>query len=148
MRKPDNVVMFKDNKEIIVQPILWLNDSRAMRECAILGIGIVKLHDYIATDALQDGRLIEVLSEFQEPQLPVYLYYQQSRYLQPKIRKFIDFKKAIVIISAIFFFHISPIFSMEVAITVDDIPGNGELPPHVTRMDVATGCCYQNISGI
>lgn len=91
MRKPDNVVGFKDNKEIIVQPILWLNDSRAMRECAILGMGIVKLHDYIVTDALRDGRLVEVLSEFQESQLPVYLYYQKSRYLQPKIRKFIDF---------------------------------------------------------
>lgn len=91
MRKPDNVVGFKDNKEIIVQPLLWLNDSHAMRECAILGMGIVKLHDYIIIDALRDGLLIEVLSEFQEAQLPVYIYYQQSRYLQPKIRKFIDF---------------------------------------------------------
>lgn len=96
MRKPDNLVCFKDDKEVVVQPILWLNDSRAMRECAILGMGIVKLHDYIVTDALQDGSLVEVLSGFQEPQLPVYLYYQQSRYLQPKIRKFIDFFTASV----------------------------------------------------
>ncbi|WP_454781090.1 LysR family transcriptional regulator [Legionella sp. WA2022007384] len=91
MRTPDNVLVFKDNKEIVVHPILWLNDSRAMRECAILGMGIVKLHDYIIADALRDGHLIEVLSEFQDQQLPVYVYYQQSRYLQPKIRKFIDF---------------------------------------------------------
>jgi DNA-binding transcriptional LysR family regulator len=91
MRKSDNLIVFKDNKEVIVQPILQLNDSYAMRECAILGMGIVKLHDYIVSDALQDGRLIEVLSEFEEPELPVYLYYQQRRYLQPKIRKFIDF---------------------------------------------------------
>lgn len=91
MRKPDNVLMFKNEKEIYVEPVLWLNDSLAMRECAIKDMGIVKLHDYVVTDALQNGDLIEILSDFQEPQQSVYLYYQQSRYLQPKIRHFIDF---------------------------------------------------------
>jgi DNA-binding transcriptional LysR family regulator len=91
MRKPDNVVTFKNNKEIYVEPILWLNDSRAMCECAIQGMGIVRLHDYIVTDALEDGSLVEILPEFCEREQPVYLYYHQSRYLQPKIRRFIDF---------------------------------------------------------
>lgn len=76
MRKPDNVVLFKEGKEIFVQPVLLLNDTRAMRECALLGMGLVKLHDYVVADALSDRRLIEVLTEFQEPQIPVYLYYQ------------------------------------------------------------------------
>lgn len=91
MRMPDNVVKFKGNKEIVVKPILYLNDSRAMRECAIQNMGIVMLHDYVVVHALQDGRLVEFLSEYHEAQQPIYLYYQQSRYLQPKIRKFIDF---------------------------------------------------------
>lgn len=91
MRKPDNVVTFKNNKEIYVEPILWLNDSRAICDCAIQGMGIVKLHDYIVADALEDGSLVEILPEFCEREQPVYLYYQQSRYLQPKIRRFIDF---------------------------------------------------------
>ncbi len=94
MRKPDNVVPFKNNKEIYVEPILWLNDSRAMCECAIQGIGIVRLHDYIVADAIEDGSLVEILPEFSEQEQPVYLYYQQSRYLQPKIRRFIDFYTA------------------------------------------------------
>lgn len=94
MRKPDNVVAFKNNKEIYVEPILWLNDSRAMCECAIQDMGIVWLHDYIVADALEDGSLVEILSEFCEREQPVYLYYQQSRYLQPKIRRFIDFYTA------------------------------------------------------
>lgn len=54
-------------------------------------MGIVKLHDYVVADALKDGRLIEIFSEFHEREQPIYLYYQQSRYLQPKIRRFIDF---------------------------------------------------------
>jgi DNA-binding transcriptional LysR family regulator len=91
MRKPDNVLVFKDNKEVQVNPILWLNDSRAICDCAIAGMGIAKLHDYIVAEAIHSGDLVEVLSGFQDTAQPVYLYYQQSRYLQPKIRKFIDF---------------------------------------------------------
>lgn len=94
MRKPDNVVKLKGNKKIYLEPTLWLNDSRALCECAIQGMGIVSLHDYVVADALADGSLIEILPEFSEPNQPVYLYYQQSRYLQPKIRRFIDFYTA------------------------------------------------------
>lgn len=91
MRKPDNLIKLKDGKELYMKPVLWFDDSRAMRECAIKGMGMVNLHDYIVADALRDGTLKELLPEYQEKQQPVYLYYQQSRYLQPKIRRFIDF---------------------------------------------------------
>ncbi len=62
-----------------------------MRECAVHDMGIVNLHDYMVADAIKAGKLTEILHEYQEPQKNVYLYYQQSRYLQPKIRRFIDF---------------------------------------------------------
>ena len=91
MRRPDHVIFFKNNREVTVQPFLRINDSQALRDCAIQGMGIVQLHDYLVSDALKDGRLIELLKEFSQPQQPVYLYYQQSRYLQSKIRRFIDF---------------------------------------------------------
>lgn len=91
MRQPDNVLRFKGNQTILLEPILWLNDSRAMCDCAIAGMGIVKLHNYIVTDALRDGQLIELLPEYKEPEQSIYLYYEKSRYLQPKIRRFIDF---------------------------------------------------------
>jgi DNA-binding transcriptional LysR family regulator len=91
MRKPNNVVSFKDGKEIHVKPSLWLNDSYMMLECALRNMGIVNLHDYMVFDKIKEGKLVEVLRELQEPQKNIYLYYQQSRYLQPKIRSFIDF---------------------------------------------------------
>ena len=90
MRKPDNRVKFKGGKEVYLKPVLWLDDSQAMRECAIEGMGLVNLHDYIVEDALRAGTLVELLPEYQEKQQPVYLYYQKNRYLQPKIRRFID----------------------------------------------------------
>lgn len=91
MRNPDNVLIFKDGKEIYLEPILYLNDSRAILKSAMRGIGIAKLHDYVVADALCSGELVEILSDYQDPKIPIYLYYQQSRYLQPKIRHFIDF---------------------------------------------------------
>lgn len=91
MRRPDNVLAFKDNQEIYIRPFLWVNDSLALRECAIQGMGIVRLHDYIVKEALRDGILVEILKDFQAPQQPIYLYYRQSKFLQPKIRCFIDF---------------------------------------------------------
>jgi len=91
IRKPDNVIVFKDDKEIHVDPILRLNDTYAMKECALHGIGMVNLHDYMVMDEIRKGKLVEIFREYQEPQKNIYLYYQQSRYLQPKIRKFIDF---------------------------------------------------------
>jgi len=91
MRTPDNVIQFRDDISIHVSPYLWLNDSFAMRECAMRDMGIVNLHDYMVDSLIKEGKLIEVLREYQEPRINVYLYYQKSRYLQPKIRSFIDF---------------------------------------------------------
>jgi DNA-binding transcriptional LysR family regulator len=90
MRKPENVILFKETT-VHITPALWLNDSFAMRECAIQAMGLVDLHDYIVLDAIEEGKLVEVMREYQHPQQSVYLYYQQNRYLRPKIRRFIDF---------------------------------------------------------
>lgn len=90
MRNPKNVIPFK-NVVAHVNPTLWLNDSFAMRESAIDGMGLVDLHDYIVVEAIREGKLVEVLREYQHPKQSVYLYYQQNRYVLPKIRRFIDF---------------------------------------------------------
>lgn len=91
MRAPNNSVTFKNGKTVFVEPLLYLNDSRAMAACAVQGLGIVKLHDYFVESALNKGQLTEIFTQFCEPKQPVYLYYQSSKYLTPKIRRFIDF---------------------------------------------------------
>lgn len=91
MRHPQDAVLFKNEVVAHVNPTMWLNDSYAMRECAIEGMGLVNLHDYVVADAIKAGRLVEVMAEYQHAQQNVYLYYQQKRYLQSKIRCFIDF---------------------------------------------------------
>lgn len=91
MRYPDNAIIFENNDEILVKPILWLNDTHTMCESAIAGLGIVRLHEYVVQEALSNGSLREILSDFHQKAIPVYLYYQKSRFLQPKIRRFIDY---------------------------------------------------------
>jgi DNA-binding transcriptional LysR family regulator len=94
MRKPDSKVTFKNKLEIHIDPVLRLNDTGTMLECALQGMGIVKLHDYVVQNALDQGSLIEILPGSLESQIPVYLYYREGRYLQPKVRHFIDFFSA------------------------------------------------------
>lgn len=91
MRRPDNLIIVDDGLEILVNPVLWLNDSRAMCNAAISGLGLVRLHDYVVQDALANGTLCEILPQYHQQTVPVYLYYEKSRFLMPKIRKFIDY---------------------------------------------------------
>lgn len=91
MRMPDNLLSFKNKTEILVEPFMRLNDSRAMIQCCLEGIGIIKLHRYVARDHIDNGRLVEVLEGYDESVQPIYLCYQPHKILPPKIRCFIDF---------------------------------------------------------
>jgi DNA-binding transcriptional LysR family regulator len=91
MRMPNDILNFKNNEQIYIKPALYLNDSNAILNCAKEGIGIIKLHHYMVADALASGELIELLSTYQEKPTPIYLFYSPQKYLQPKVRSFIDF---------------------------------------------------------
>lgn len=91
MRADPGMLYFKNNVELKLKPYLFLNDSKTMLECAIADMGIVRLHDYFVASAIEQKQLQEILRNHAEPAQPVYLFYQQSRYLQAKIRSFIDF---------------------------------------------------------
>ncbi|MBS4168738.1 LysR family transcriptional regulator [Parachlamydia sp. AcF125] len=91
MRQPNDRLSFADGSEIHLKPMLKLNDSYALAQCALAGLGIIKVHHYIVADELEKGLLVEVLANYKESETPLYLYYQESRHVQPKIRHFIDF---------------------------------------------------------
>lgn len=91
MRKPADILHFK-HKSLQPEPFMVLNDSKAMLSCALQDLGIIKLHDYLLKDSLEQGKLLELLPEHRpEEQLSLYLCYQAQRYVQPKIRSFINF---------------------------------------------------------
>lgn len=90
-RKPDNILMFKNNKEIYLDYDIRVNDSQAMLKCALQGVGIVKIFSYFVNDHLKNGQLIELLKEYRDPIKPLYIFYKQQKFLPIKIRLFIDF---------------------------------------------------------
>jgi DNA-binding transcriptional LysR family regulator len=91
MRKPPDVLNFRNHPPIRVNPILGVNDSLAMQRCALNGIGFVMIFDFFAQQYLESGELVEILKDYSEDDKPLYLYYKQNKYLDPKIRAFIDF---------------------------------------------------------
>lgn len=93
MRRPNNIITFKNGESIHFEPILYFNDTRALRRSALHGIGIVQLHDYIVADDIKEKRLIEILSKHTEQKqtIPIHISYLQTSHVHIKIRKFIDF---------------------------------------------------------
>jgi DNA-binding transcriptional LysR family regulator len=69
---------------------LRVNNSFAVRDAAVHGLGIAQLPLAVARDALRDGRLARVLPAWQPPAVPVHAVFPGTRYLTPKVRAFID----------------------------------------------------------
>lgn len=91
LRVPVHTIHFKDGLEFYVEPYLLLNDTGAMKECAVNGLGIVKLHHYVVEDELNKGSLLEILPEYNEPKQPIFASYSAHKHVPSKIRCFLDF---------------------------------------------------------
>ena len=55
------------------------------------GLGIALLPSFILGDAIETGRLVEVLPDRAPDLLGVWAIYPQGRFPQPKLRAFVDF---------------------------------------------------------
>jgi DNA-binding transcriptional LysR family regulator len=91
MRRPDDVIEFDNGKSVTVQPYIRVSDAQAMLEFALRGLGIVKLHRYVVQKHLEAGNLRELLKVENKKEIPIYVAYQQRRFVPSKIRCFIDF---------------------------------------------------------
>ncbi len=69
---------------------LNVNNSLAVRDAAIDGLGIAQLPWRLAEPALATGALQSVLADWRLPSAPVHAVFASARYLAPKVRAFID----------------------------------------------------------
>ena len=79
-----------ENRRIEAQARLRVNNSFAVRDAAIRGLGIAQLPVVVASDAASSGELTRVLPDWHPPAVPVHALFPSSRYLTPKVRAFID----------------------------------------------------------
>jgi DNA-binding transcriptional LysR family regulator len=67
------------------------NNGRALCQAAALGMGIVQVPRLSARSYLERGELVEILHEYQMPNLPIYATYLQRRFYPAKLTTFVDF---------------------------------------------------------
>jgi DNA-binding transcriptional LysR family regulator len=81
------------NKEVSVpaRGKCRVNNSEVLLQLALDGAGIVLFPTYILGQHLKSGRLVEILPDsVANPDMSLYVTYLPNRYMQPKVRAFID----------------------------------------------------------
>ncbi|RCS56966.1 LysR family transcriptional regulator [Parvibium lacunae] len=69
---------------------LKTNNSVGLLDAALAGFGIAKLPHLIARSAVSQGRLLSLLTDYDLPTVPVYAVYPSTKYLNAKVRQFIE----------------------------------------------------------
>lgn len=77
--------------EVKVRGRLTLNGARAAVEAAASGVGIACAPRYAAIDALEEGRVVAVLPDWQPDHRFLWAVFPSNRYLAHRVRLFVDF---------------------------------------------------------
>jgi DNA-binding transcriptional LysR family regulator len=80
----------RELQRISGQARLRVNNSFAVRDAVLRGLGIGQLPLLVAAQPGIGERLVRVLPDWSGPPVPVHAVYPSNRYLSPKVRAFID----------------------------------------------------------
>ncbi len=78
-------------KKVKTDWVFASNNGRALCQAAALGMGIVQVPRLSARSYLDRGELVEILHDYQMPNLPIYATYLQRRFYPAKLTTFVDF---------------------------------------------------------
>ncbi|MGD1914473.1 MAG: substrate binding domain-containing protein [Rivularia sp. (in: cyanobacteria)] len=85
---------FQSNEKIIKVKVtgnFQTNNSVAIREAILSGIGIAVSPIWLFGDCINNGKVKVILKEYQPTPLPINVVYRRGRFLPAKVRCFIDF---------------------------------------------------------
>ncbi|OYU40056.1 MAG: transcriptional regulator [Pseudorhodobacter sp. PARRP1] len=82
---------FAQNQSVAVAGRLTFSNASACMIAAEAGLGIAASPDFVLADSLANGRLVRLLTRFEEPPMTVFALYPSGRHLALKIRVLIDF---------------------------------------------------------
>lgn len=74
-------------------PMVADHDDPLLR-AALAGLGVLMQPREVVRDALEDGRLVPILSDYGVPSRPLHVLYAPDRRVTPKLRSFLDFAVA------------------------------------------------------
>lgn len=87
---PMGFVRNGETKEIVPRYVVSANDARTYMTAILSGFGVAQVPLFMARDALADGRLVPVLTDWNCEPLQLYVVYPQTRHLSNKVRVFVD----------------------------------------------------------
>ena len=74
-----------------IQSKVVSNNGMALLEMTKAGLGISNSPSFFVKEALVSGELVEILSEYKQKPLDIYVVYPNRRHLPAKVRAFIEF---------------------------------------------------------
>ncbi len=86
----------EDTIEVTPRYILSVNDARSYVNAALSGLGVARSPRFMVREAVESGKLVQVLPEWQCDSLPIYIVYPQTRHLSNKVRVFVDWLAKLV----------------------------------------------------
>lgn len=72
------------------RPRVTVNSAAANLAAAVAGAGIARLFDYQLKEDLRSGSLVPILTDYEDPPLPIHMVYSRQGLLPLKVRAFID----------------------------------------------------------
>jgi LysR family transcriptional regulator for bpeEF and oprC len=80
----------EDSQEMLLPSRLSTNDADVYVDSAVNGYGVALIARVMAQPYLDSGRLVELLPEWREDDMPISAMYPQNRHLSAKVRVFVD----------------------------------------------------------
>ena len=78
--------------ELALSPMVEVNNGDTATQLALLGTGIARVGRFNVTESIADGRLVELLPEYNPGDTePIHALYLGGSTLPPRVRVFIDF---------------------------------------------------------
>lgn len=79
-----------------ITPRLSTDSIYVARNAALAGLGVVVVSSWTVTEDIAQGRLVELVSDWQAAPLPVHLVYPWARYYPTRLRKFLELMKKVM----------------------------------------------------
>jgi DNA-binding transcriptional LysR family regulator len=84
----------RQRRAVRIEPVFACNDSQAIRDAILAGVGIGLQGDYMADALVTEGRLVELLPQWHLPAFPVHLLWLPGADRTPALRALIDYLAA------------------------------------------------------
>lgn len=81
----------KEHQEILFKSRFSSNETMVLLEATLSHLGIAMLPRYLVTEQLKSKELIEVLYDWQLPELGLHIIFMNKKFVSPQVRLFIDF---------------------------------------------------------